>query len=462
MRTFVQRQSQCHEQASSGGKAHTTIATSTPVDFLQTRPSINEANRRVYDFSEVAIYPSAPTSVQAKLAVGSPSDSCEQEADRVSEQVVRMVEPPVQRSDARSAVCLGDPMHQPESRPQREQLQMSSVGSGALGQTAAPPVVGEVLRSPGQPLDSETRAFMEPRFGYDLSQVRIHTDGQAAESSRALHAQAYAVGSDIVFAAGHYAPGTSSGMGLLAHELTHVVQQMRGTSPVVRRAPVMDALKKYTTAQKVWDSDAKAIDLAISQSPNIAKYVPAEKLKKASGHVEGVDKGLFDTQYTTYATALGESTDEIKKDLTKVGGFTDRKAGKIHLLNHVADVESLLHEAIHLSSSAQFQSNFGHYLNEGVTEHFTEAVLNEQQLKPGQAYRDELAMARGLISDLGEQLVGEAYFQGKMGAYQRVAEAFSHGTDRSAFQTWQRRINSSDHKDWQDATQQLHAIMSQP
>jgi len=88
-----------------------------------------------------------------------------------------------------------------------------------------PPIVQEVLRSPGQPLDAETRAFMEPRFGHDFSGVRVHTDAKAVESARTVDALAYTVGHDVVFGAGQYAPGTSAGRRLLAHELVHTIQQ---------------------------------------------------------------------------------------------------------------------------------------------------------------------------------------------------------------------------------------------
>lgn len=88
-----------------------------------------------------------------------------------------------------------------------------------------PPIVHDVLRSPGQPLDAQTRAFMEPRFGHDFSNVRVHTDENAAESARAVDALAYTVGHNVVFGAGQYAPNTGVGRRLLAHELTHVAQQ---------------------------------------------------------------------------------------------------------------------------------------------------------------------------------------------------------------------------------------------
>jgi hypothetical protein len=112
-------------------------------------------------------------------------------------------------------------------------LQRASIASSGRGiEGEVPPIVHDVLRSPGQPLDSATRAFMEPRFGHDFSQVRVHTDANAAESSRAVNALAYMVGQDVMFGAGQYAPGTPAGNKILAHELTHVVQQAAAGNPV--------------------------------------------------------------------------------------------------------------------------------------------------------------------------------------------------------------------------------------
>lgn len=88
-----------------------------------------------------------------------------------------------------------------------------------------PPIVHEVLQSSGQPLDKEIRAFFETRFTHDFSNVRVHTDAKAAESAQAVNALAYTVGQNVVLGAGQYAPATSAGQRLLAHELTHVMQQ---------------------------------------------------------------------------------------------------------------------------------------------------------------------------------------------------------------------------------------------
>ena len=89
----------------------------------------------------------------------------------------------------------------------------------------APPVVRDVLRAPGKPLDTATRGFFESRFGHDFSQVRVHNDADAAQSAFAMSARAFTVGQDLVFGSGRYAPETSAGRRLLGHELAHVAQQ---------------------------------------------------------------------------------------------------------------------------------------------------------------------------------------------------------------------------------------------
>jgi hypothetical protein len=90
--------------------------------------------------------------------------------------------------------------------------------------------VREGLHDSGRPLDPRTRGYMESRFGVDFGNVRVHTDDHAAQSARSINARAYTVGSDVVFSSGKYAPETASGRKLLAHELTHVVQQSPGAA----------------------------------------------------------------------------------------------------------------------------------------------------------------------------------------------------------------------------------------
>lgn len=110
----------------------------------------------------------------------------------------------------------------------KKTLQRSAAGNAGPG--VAPPIVHQVLRSPGQPLDAATRGFFEPRFAHDFSKVRIHADAQAAESAQSVNALAYAVGNNLVFNTGRFSPSTDAGRRLMAHELAHVVQQ-RGRGP---------------------------------------------------------------------------------------------------------------------------------------------------------------------------------------------------------------------------------------
>ena len=93
-----------------------------------------------------------------------------------------------------------------------------------------PAAVRGVLRTPGEPLDRTTRSFMESRFGHDFSQIRIHAGSVAAESAQAVNAHAYAVGQHVVFGSGQFAPATTMGRRLIAHELAHVVQQSGDTA----------------------------------------------------------------------------------------------------------------------------------------------------------------------------------------------------------------------------------------
>lgn len=117
--------------------------------------------------------------------------------------------------------CMSDECE--ESRKKRLSLQRSVANQ--TEPAGVSPIVHEVLNSQGQPLDTTTRAFMEPRFGHDFGRVRVHSNSKATESARAVNSLAYTVGQDVVFGEGQFAPGTRAGQKLLAHELAHVVQQ---------------------------------------------------------------------------------------------------------------------------------------------------------------------------------------------------------------------------------------------
>jgi Domain of unknown function (DUF4157) len=126
----------------------------------------------------------------------------------------------------RKCACGGTPGLDGECeqcRKKRLSLQRRSAEPAKTG--TVPAIVHEVLQSPGEPLNPAIRAATERYFGHDFSQVRVHTDSRAAESAKKVNALAYTVRNNIVFGSGRYSPDSSAGKHLIAHELTHVVQQ---------------------------------------------------------------------------------------------------------------------------------------------------------------------------------------------------------------------------------------------
>ena len=167
--------------------------------------------------------PRCQATLQPRLTMSEPGDQYEQEADHVAEQVTGMPEPKLQRS----SVGHGEPppRQQVNQWSGRTHLQPQHAPSTVSKEAAIPSIVNKVMHQTGHPLDVSTRSFMEPRFGVDLSQVRIHADALAAKSAAALAARAYTVRNDIVFGTAQYKPGSRATQWLLAHELTHVIQQ---------------------------------------------------------------------------------------------------------------------------------------------------------------------------------------------------------------------------------------------
>ncbi len=141
---------------------------------------------------------------------------------------------------------------------------------------AVPVIVHDVLGSPGQPLDAATRAFMEPRFAHDFSGVRVHIDGNAAESASALNARAFTVGNDVVFGSREYAPQTQAGRRLLAHELTHVVQHKTGAESVQRQAKGTASATPKLTITGVIAAGGELSAATILAVNTAAKSVPNE------------------------------------------------------------------------------------------------------------------------------------------------------------------------------------------
>ncbi|HZI15893.1 MAG TPA: DUF4157 domain-containing protein, partial [Myxococcus sp.] len=178
-----------------------------------------------------------PPGAQAKLVVGAVDDPLEHEADTFAERLLRMPD-----KGAPAALPVPGAVEGPRLRRKcttcamdEERIQRKADG-GASGGGLTPASHVRAATASGLPLPASARAYFEPRLGRDLSNVRVHTGPAAAASARAVGARAYTLGSDIVFARGHFSPETQEGRRLLAHELAHTLQQ-GCASGVLRRQP---------------------------------------------------------------------------------------------------------------------------------------------------------------------------------------------------------------------------------
>jgi hypothetical protein len=179
--------------------------------------------------------------VQAKLDVGAADHPLEREADAVADTVMRMPDPALAPAPA---ITRAEPLLSRKCaacEDEEGQVQRAPASAPAPAGFDATAIAGEGLGSPGAPLDGAVRSFFEPRFGRDFSGVRVHTGPAAARSARALGARAYTVGSDLVFAEGQFAPANEAGRRLLAHELTHTIQQgaVGGAPTTLVRSPAL-------------------------------------------------------------------------------------------------------------------------------------------------------------------------------------------------------------------------------
>jgi len=271
---------------SAGEKNHAARARTSRAG---TNPSLTTTGRMLQRTPDCACGGGCPRcesqvpalTLQAKLKVSTPGDEYEQEADRVAEQVMSIREPgsvaKLSTAGRASNTLAQRKCSTCEEEPDDKSLERSIAvrTKAAAGQT--PRVNSEVsaqidsLRGGGEPLPESSRAFFEPRFGRDLSGVRIHSNAIAAESARTLNALAYTVGQDIVFGAGQYAPAREDGRRLLAHELTHVLQQGGQTEPQVQRqaagpspAPVAGASQNTVSLSEGFSTSRDAAFAALT------------------------------------------------------------------------------------------------------------------------------------------------------------------------------------------------------
>lgn len=318
-------------------------------------------------------YSSAST-IQTKLIVGKPNDKYEQEADRVADQVVNSTpaaqsniqkksvarsaeEPGIQKMEEEEvqAKPLLSIMRMTEEEPQTklqmladeelqakedEELQTKKY-TGNSSPEVSPAVEGTIksTRGQGSPMDKGTKSLMEERIGADFGKVRIHTDSKAHDLNARLNAQAFTVGSDVYFNKAKYNPGTKSGQHLLAHELTHVVQQKGGIQPLVQRQGKPKKAKSLAAPVKTTTiiSDAikrKIVAIALAEAYhgqdssiatiylNLYKKDGEKGLKKSAAYSHKSDN------YKIYMTVLGDKTYANDKPKEKWLTVMDSKTKK--------------------------------------------------------------------------------------------------------------------------------------
>jgi len=223
---------------------------------IQTRPLAEQPHpdprsRADFNFSMIPLFPPNRAGIQAKLRVGEHNDKFEQEADRVADTVMRMPKPGLQQRGATVREEEEEPLQtkpiaesvtpwvqrQAETEGEEEEVVQAKARQSRTS-TVPAELEGQLnrMQGRGQSLSAGTRRFFESRFDQNFGQVRIHADGQAADAARQLHAQAFTQSRDVYFGSGRYQPDTRQGRHLLAHELTHVVQQRAIPNTIRRQA----------------------------------------------------------------------------------------------------------------------------------------------------------------------------------------------------------------------------------
>jgi hypothetical protein len=269
--------------------------------------------------------------------------------------------------------------------------------------SAVPPIVHGVLRSSGEPLDSETRAFFEPRFGHDFSHVRVHANETAAASARAVSANAYTVGRDVVFDAGKYHPQDQTGRELIAHELAHVVQQQRATTRTGSAGLVIDnnptAEREADHAAQQATSGRGPIDIAVSSEGRVARQPAPAK--------DAVEEDILNQLATLHlgsALAPVRADDPIWKKLDPlwmVGllKLLERanELGYLHVLDNAVDSSvGIFRERLRLAIDAVKMK-----ASRGPVSSVDEAFLKRLLILPGQQQSEIVAYLSG-----GAKIVG--------------------------------------------------------
>jgi hypothetical protein len=241
---------------------HESVHSNFPVDYGDSiahlketsgSESIRELNA-AFNFEEIGIF-------QPKLYTSQPGDIYEQEADRIAERMARKsVDNSIPGERLRTSLGHIYPKNEEDKNPTLRTGKPAMI-SGTESSDRVVDEVNNICSSEGSSLDTDTNEFMESSFGHDFSRVRVHTGERAAMSAKSINARAYAIGNNIVFGERQYQPKTIEGRKLLAHELTHVVQQEAATNyGIFRNSDMPSSSEGAVTPRRVVYIDANVID----------------------------------------------------------------------------------------------------------------------------------------------------------------------------------------------------------
>jgi hypothetical protein len=302
--------------------------------------------------------------VQTKLTVGSANYAHEHEANQMADMVMR--KPDNSRTEVRDNTIT--PLIQracAHCEQEKEQTAQRKETSAATGGFTAPPSVSQAISRSGQGLDSNAKTFMESRFNRSFDNVQVHTDGESAASARDISARAYTSGNHIVFGEGQYQPNTEGGRHLLAHELTHVVQQ--GENDVIRRSspdekPIDQSVKKAIEEPPL--ANDKDIDTTMVKSNWFIDYnrIPKSKTgkdlldRKLSTSLNTV-LSIFPNGQTATISAGGEAKEPSGKSFLSAQNIPKDKDGKISGIVEFKEKEKVFDKRIFGSSAYEKPNN---------------------------------------------------------------------------------------------------------
>ena len=277
------------------GQERLTVLQAKMSGSLHSR--LQQASSNGSNFANIPISrPDAPSqlAVQTKLTIGEPGDKYEQEADRVAAQVVNQINAPVSGQ-------VGQNVQREEISEEEKELHMKpmlQLRSAKVGMSAAPEVEASIkqARGGGQSMADNIRKPMEQFIGADFSRVKVHTDAQSDQLNRSLQARAFTTGHNVFFRQGEYNPGSRRGQELIAHELTHVVQQ--GGGAVQRTNDTKATNNKYYPTQQ-----GSGQQLQRKSVPGCAGY----------GNFTDLGNGLFATPQPTNANEVAGLINTIRQ-----------------------------------------------------------------------------------------------------------------------------------------------------